>query len=55
MEFIKTPTNKNVIIDYAHSPDAYDNIFKNIKVIKNKKIITIFGCGGNRDRGKTAY
>ena len=46
-------SNSIAIIDYAHSPDAYENIFKTIHEFKkNKKIITIFGCGGNRDNSK---
>ena len=48
------PNKKSiVIIDYAHSPDAFKNIFKCINEFKkSKKIITIFGCGGNRDQSK---
>ncbi len=47
-------TNDNqAIIDYAHTPDAYQNILENIKNISPKnKIITIFGCGGDRDKSK---
>ena len=42
-----------VIIDFAHTPDALENICSEIKnLYKNKKLITIFGCGGNRDRNK---
>jgi len=43
-----------VIVDYAHTPDAYSQIFKTIKNLssKNSKIITVFGCGGNRDKEK---
>ena len=46
--------DNTVIIDYAHTPDAYLNIFKNIFELKDKdkKIITVFGCGGNRDKSK---
>ena len=49
------PNKKNsiAIIDYAHSPDAFENIFKTVTEFKNnKKIITVFGCGGNRDKSK---
>ena len=42
-----------VVIDYAHSPDAFEKIFQTIDEFKkNKKVITIFGCGGNRDSSK---
>ena len=46
----KITYNKNVIfIDYAHTPDAVKKVLKTVKKIKNKGIITIIGCGGNRD------
>lgn len=51
----KVPTKKNlhVFVDYAHTPDALDNVLKTLENIKNgKKIITVFGCGGDRDKGK---
>ena len=40
------------IVDYAHTPDALENILKSMKEIPNSGIITIFGCGGDRDRKK---
>lgn len=44
---------KNVIfIDYAHTPDAVLNVLKTVGKIKNNGIITIIGCGGNRDKSK---
>ena len=53
-EKFRLPDKKGyAIIDYAHSPDAYENIFKNISQInKKQKIITVFGCGGERDNLK---
>jgi UDP-N-acetylmuramoyl-L-alanyl-D-glutamate--2,6-diaminopimelate ligase len=44
----------SVIIDYAHTPLALDNLLKNININKNTKqnIILVFGCGGDRDRQK---
>jgi UDP-N-acetylmuramoyl-L-alanyl-D-glutamate--2,6-diaminopimelate ligase len=52
-EKFKLLKNSYAIIDYAHSPDAFENIFKNISIInKNRKIITVFGCGGERDKYK---
>ncbi|MCK5072136.1 MAG: UDP-N-acetylmuramoyl-L-alanyl-D-glutamate--2,6-diaminopimelate ligase [Bacteriovoracaceae bacterium] len=42
-----------VIIDYAHTPDALENICSAIrKDFKRRKFTVLFGCGGNRDRGK---
>jgi UDP-N-acetylmuramoyl-L-alanyl-D-glutamate--2,6-diaminopimelate ligase len=42
------------IVDYAHTPDALDNILETIGQIrtKNEKLITVVGCGGDRDQGK---
>lgn len=41
-----------VVIDYAHTPDAIENILKSLLEIKKGKIITVFGAGGNRDKTK---
>ena len=43
---------KYVFIDYAHTPDALLNVLKNVQKFKKQKIITIIGCGGNRDKLK---
>ena len=51
MEVIKYNNNK-IIIDYAHTPDALDNVLNGIKKYVKGRIITIVGCGGNRDKGK---
>jgi UDP-N-acetylmuramoyl-L-alanyl-D-glutamate--2,6-diaminopimelate ligase len=40
------------IVDYAHTPDALENILKTIRKIPNNKVITVFGCGGDRDKKK---
>jgi len=42
----------NIIVDYAHSPDSMKNILTFAKKLKKKRIITIFGCGGDRDKQK---
>ncbi len=47
---IDTPFS--VVVDYAHTPDGVENILKNIKALSKGKIITVFGCGGNRDSVK---
>ncbi|ACN99576.1 UDP-N-acetylmuramoyl-L-alanyl-D-glutamate--2,6-diaminopimelate ligase (UDP-MurNAc-L-Ala-D-Glu:meso-diaminopimelate ligase)(Meso-diaminopimelate-adding enzyme) (Meso-A2pm-adding enzyme) (UDP-N-acetylmuramyl-tripeptide synthetase) (UDP-MurNAc-tripeptidesynt [Sulfurihydrogenibium azorense Az-Fu1] len=41
-----------VVIDYAHTPDALENILKSLNQIKQNRVITVFGAGGNRDRTK---
>jgi len=52
LEMIKLKQNKKVYFDYAHTPDAYENVLSTLKSISSKKIITLFGCGGNRDKSK---
>lgn len=44
--------NKTAIVDYAHTPDAVLNILECLKTLKYNKIITVMGCGGNRDKSK---
>ncbi|MBR1926002.1 MAG: UDP-N-acetylmuramoyl-L-alanyl-D-glutamate--2,6-diaminopimelate ligase [Clostridia bacterium] len=44
--------NKTVIVDYAHTPDGIKNILSAVREITNNKIISLFGCGGNRDKTK---
>jgi UDP-N-acetylmuramoyl-L-alanyl-D-glutamate--2,6-diaminopimelate ligase len=55
MEIIQNDKNQDyiVIIDYAHTPDALENLMISIKQFsENKKILTVFGCGGDRDKSK---
>ncbi len=40
------------IVDYAHSPDALENVLTTLKQLPHNRIITVFGCGGDRDRAK---
>jgi UDP-N-acetylmuramoyl-L-alanyl-D-glutamate--2,6-diaminopimelate ligase len=58
---VKAPSGRNeiisvnggkAIIDYAHTPDAVEKIIKQVSKIKHNKVITIIGCGGNRDKTK---
>lgn len=53
-QFIVSKTNITAIVDYAHTPDALENVLKTINDIrsKNEQLITIVGCGGNRDKTK---
>ncbi len=50
MEIIKK--DPAVIIDYAHTPDALKKVIETLREISGKRIITVFGCGGERDKGK---
>lgn len=40
------------VVDYAHSPDSLESIIKSMREISKGKVITVFGCGGNRDKTK---
>ena len=64
-ETIRSPKGWTAIVDYAHTPDAVDNVISTIREIlnpspalptreggRNPKLITVIGCGGNRDKGK---
>jgi UDP-N-acetylmuramoyl-L-alanyl-D-glutamate--2,6-diaminopimelate ligase len=53
-ETIRSPKGWTAIVDYAHTPDAVDNVIQTIREIKKEgaKLITVVGCGGNRDKGK---
>lgn len=42
----------NVLVDYAHTPDGLENVLDTIKQFVQKDIITVFGCGGDRDKTK---
>ena len=53
-QYIVSKTNITAIVDYAHTPDALENVLKTINDIrtKNEQLITVVGCGGNRDTTK---
>ncbi|GKQ39570.1 UDP-N-acetylmuramoyl-L-alanyl-D-glutamate--2,6-diaminopimelate ligase [Streptomyces sp. A012304] len=53
-ESYRTPAGVPVIVDYAHSPDALDNVLSTIRDFTTGRVITVFGCGGDRDATKRA-
>ena len=52
VEVVPTETDYTVIIDYAHSPDGLENIISCVKGFAENRVITLFGCGGDRDNTK---
>lgn len=54
-QYYCSPTKKTIaIVDYAHTPDALENVLKTIQDIKTEQqhLVTVVGCGGNRDKTK---
>jgi len=53
-QFVKTQNNILGIVDYAHTPDALENVLSTIHELRtgNEKLITLVGCGGDRDKAK---
>ena len=52
IQSIKNNKNLTVIVDYAHTPDGLENIIGAVRDFTKGKIITVFGCGGDRDKTK---
>ncbi|MBP3243299.1 MAG: UDP-N-acetylmuramoyl-L-alanyl-D-glutamate--2,6-diaminopimelate ligase [Ruminococcus sp.] len=51
-EIIPTGRDFTVICDYAHTPDAVENVLRSVKEYTDGRLICLFGCGGNRDAAK---
>jgi UDP-N-acetylmuramoyl-L-alanyl-D-glutamate--2,6-diaminopimelate ligase len=52
LERVENDRGVAVLVDYAHTGDALENVLKTVAEIATGRIITVFGCGGDRDRGK---
>ena len=54
MESIQVERGPRIIVDYAHTPDALLNVLRALRPQCQGKLNLVFGCGGDRDRGKRA-
>ena len=52
LEKVKSNAPFNVFVDYAHTPDALENLLGALRLMAKGKLICVFGCGGDRDRTK---
>ncbi|MBQ6927508.1 MAG: UDP-N-acetylmuramoyl-L-alanyl-D-glutamate--2,6-diaminopimelate ligase [Oscillospiraceae bacterium] len=52
MESVPTDGDYSIIIDYSHKPDALEKALKALRPVTKGRLIVLFGCGGDRDRGK---
>ncbi len=52
LERIPNPSGRSVFVDYAHTPDALENVLSAAREFTAGRLFVVFGCGGNRDRAK---
>ena len=52
LERVMNDAGLDIFVDYAHTPDALENVQKTLKALDFKRLITVFGCGGDRDKAK---
>lgn len=52
VEVVPTDGDYTILIDYAHTPDALENVLKSMRRVAKGRLVALFGCGGDRDRTK---
>ena len=52
VEVVPTDGDYTILIDYAHTPDALDNVLDSMRKVSDGRLVVLFGCGGDRDRTK---
>lgn len=52
VEVVSTPRDYTILIDYAHTPDALENVLRSMKEVSSGRVVILFGCGGDRDKTK---
>lgn len=54
LEMVPEAKAFRVFVDYAHTPDALENVLRTLRALGPERLITVFGCGGDRDQAKRA-
>ncbi|MBP8641119.1 MAG: UDP-N-acetylmuramoyl-L-alanyl-D-glutamate--2,6-diaminopimelate ligase [Oscillospiraceae bacterium] len=52
VEVVPSPEDYTILIDYAHTPDALENVIRSMKEVTADRVVVLFGCGGDRDKTK---